>query len=233
MIDWHSHVLPIMDDGSRSAEESLSMLRMQAEQGIDTVIATPHFYANDESVQSFLDRRARSYKRLESSLCEGLPRILLGAEVAYYSGISKMEELPTLCIEGTRLLLLEMPFSKWTEYVKKEIFELASQRRVVIILAHIERYLGLQDIKVFEELFEFGVIMQVNASFFCKLSTRRTAIKLLRRKAVRLIGSDAHNLSVRPPRVEEAYKYIKKKLGKDFIWSMERYEKNLLSEYSN
>ena len=50
MIDWHSHVLPQMDDGSKSAEESLAMLKMQSEQGVDTVIATPHFYANDESL---------------------------------------------------------------------------------------------------------------------------------------------------------------------------------------
>ena len=53
MIDWHNHLLPNMDDGSRSVEESLAMLRAQAAQGVTTVMATPHFYANDESVASF------------------------------------------------------------------------------------------------------------------------------------------------------------------------------------
>ena len=233
MIDWHSHVLPQMDDGSKSVEESLTMLKMQSEQGVDTVIATPHFYANDESVESFLQRRREAYEKIEPSLSEELPRVLLGAEVAYYSGISRMEDLSKLCIEGTKLLLLEMPFSKWTDYVIKEVRELALQRRVVIILAHIERYLGFQSVSVFEKLLECGVIMQVNASFFCRFSTKRNAIKLLNSGIVRLVGSDAHNLSVRPPKLFEAYRYIEKNLSKYFIWNMEEYGKNLLTKYSN
>ena len=233
MIDWHSHVLPQMDDGSKSVEESLTMLKMQSEQGVDTVIATPHFYANDESVESFLQRRREAYEKIEPSLSEELPRVLLGAEVAYYSGISRMEDLSKLCIEGTKLLLLEMPFSKWTDYVIKEVRELALQRRVVIILAHIERYLGFQSVSVFEKLLECGVIMQVNASFFCRFPTKRNAIKLLNSGIVRLVGSDAHNLSVRPPKLFEAYRYIEKNLSKDFIWNMEEYGKNLLTKYSD
>ena len=57
MIDWHSHILPKIDDGSRSLEETLELLKMLKSQGINTVIATPHFYADDESVESFLSRR--------------------------------------------------------------------------------------------------------------------------------------------------------------------------------
>ena len=53
MIDWHSHVLPALDDGSRSVDESLALLKMLSEQGVDTVIATPHFYADRESLSSF------------------------------------------------------------------------------------------------------------------------------------------------------------------------------------
>ena len=231
MIDWHSHVLPKMDDGSKSIDESVSMLKMQAEQGIKTVVATPHFYANDESVQTFLDRRQASFEKLTNALDESLPKVLLGAEVAYYSGISRMENLSSLCIEGTKLLLLEMPFSKWTDHTLNEIYELASQGRFVIILAHIERYLGMQSIEVFEELFEYGVIMQVNASFFCRFSTRRTAVKLLRQGLIRLIGSDAHNLSSRPPKLGDAYRYIAKQLGKGFIPDMDEYGKYLLANY--
>ena len=53
MIDWHSHILPGIDDGSGSIEESLALLKMQREQGADTVIATPHFFADDETVDEF------------------------------------------------------------------------------------------------------------------------------------------------------------------------------------
>ena len=48
MIDWHCHILPNMDDGSRDVAESISLINMQREQGIGTIVATPHFYANDE-----------------------------------------------------------------------------------------------------------------------------------------------------------------------------------------
>ena len=59
MIDWHSHILPELDDGSRSVAESIYLINMQKAQGVGTVIATPHFYADDESVESFLERRER------------------------------------------------------------------------------------------------------------------------------------------------------------------------------
>ena len=64
MIDFHTHILPRMDDGSRSVEESLEMLDSMRQQGVKTVFATPHFYANDESVDSFLERREASLKAM-------------------------------------------------------------------------------------------------------------------------------------------------------------------------
>ena len=68
MIDWHSHVLPQLDDGSRSLEESVAMLEALKCQGVDTVIATPHFYANEESVEAFLERRKKSHDLLSSEI---------------------------------------------------------------------------------------------------------------------------------------------------------------------
>ena len=65
MIDWHSHILPAMDDGSKDVAESISMLGMQTSQGVGTVIATPHFYANDETVAAFLKRRAEASEALK------------------------------------------------------------------------------------------------------------------------------------------------------------------------
>ena len=83
MIDWHTHVLPGMDDGSRNVAESVSILEAQMLQGVNTVIATPHFYANDESLESFLDRRNKSFEQLKNELRETSPNILLGSEVRY------------------------------------------------------------------------------------------------------------------------------------------------------
>ena len=116
MIDWHSHILPGVDDGSRDPDESLELLKMLKAQEIGTVIATPHIHANIESPDQFCERRKAAYEELSGAIPEGMPKIRLGAEVRYYPGIEKMSDLKKLRIEGTKLLLLEMPMSKWTEY---------------------------------------------------------------------------------------------------------------------
>lgn len=217
MVDWHTHILPAMDDGSKSIEESVQMLRMLSEQGVSRVIATPHFYANNESVESFLDRRRESYEQLSEHLFEGAPEIRLGAEVAYYSGISRLPDLKRLCVEGSKCLLLEMPMSKWTEYIVKEIEELAHRGKINLVLAHVDRYQHFQNAKIWERLCESGCIMQVNASSVIGFTTRPRMLKLMRNESVHCIGSDCHNLAVRAPRIGRAYEIIEKKLGDRFV----------------
>lgn len=213
MIDWHSHVLPAMDDGSRDVEESVSMLKALGEQGIDTVIATPHFYANDESVDSFLERRASSFASLEGKLDSGCPRILLGAEVRYYVGIGRMAELEKLAVESTRLVLIEMPMTRWTEYTVKELVDLSGSSRLTVVLAHIERYLKLQSADVWRRLRDSGILMQVNASAFNGMWQRHRMIKLLESGMLHFVGSDCHNMTSRPPNISGAYETIAKKCG--------------------
>lgn len=230
MIDWHSHILPEMDDGSQNTAESLSLLEMLAEQGVKTVIATPHFYANDESVENFLKRREKSYKSLSQKLTEKAPEILLGAEVRYYPGISKLDGLESLKVEKTDMIMLEMPTGKWTEYAIRELIELSSMGNIKVVLAHIERYLKQQTSDVVNRLYESGILMQVNASFFTEFAARRKALKLLENGGINFIGSDCHNIKTRPPRMEKAYEIIRKKLGTDFISQMNKYGNSVLSK---
>lgn len=217
MTDWHSHILPGIDDGSQSVEESLSMLKMLSDQGVERVIATPHFYANNESVEDFLARRDESYARLKEQLFDGAPEIRLGAEVAYYSGISRLPDLKRLCVEGSKCLLLEMPMAKWTEYIIKEIEELAHRGKINLVLAHVDRYQRFQSAKVWDRLCESGCIMQVNASSVIGLATRPKMLKLMRAQSVHCIGSDCHNLTTRAPKIGRAYEIIEKKLGERFV----------------
>ena len=217
MIDWHSHILPGIDDGSQSVEESVTMLRMLTEQGVNTVIATPHFLANNETVEDFLARRNEAYGKLKEHLFEGAPEIRLGAEVAYYSGISRLPELKELCIEGSKCLLLEMPMTKWTEYVIKEVEELARRGKINLVLAHVDRYMHLQSAKTWERLCESGCIMQVNASSLLSFMTRPKIIKMMRAQAVHCIGSDCHNTTTRAPKIGRAFEVVEKKLGSRFL----------------
>lgn len=213
MVDFHSHILPNIDDGSKSIKESLTMLHLLREQGVAKVVATPHFDANTVSIQQFVCQRQESYASLLSQKGEGLPEIYLGAEVLYYSGITRWENLEALCIEGTRVMLLEMPLARWTTSVVREVLSLSNTMGFTIVLAHIERYLKLQRPGVIEELLNHGIYMQVNASFFTERRTRRKALKMLAYQQVHLLGSDCHGATVRPPRIDEAVEVIRKKLG--------------------
>ena len=69
-IDFHTHILPGIDDGSRNVEMSLRMLAAQREQQVDEIVATPHFYAQKDSVEEFLLRRQRSYEKLKTKMAE-------------------------------------------------------------------------------------------------------------------------------------------------------------------
>lgn len=223
MIDWHNHVLPEMDDGSHSVAESITMMQTQASQGVTLVVATPHFYPNDESVASFLQRRAHSYEKLMEQWSSPMPAIRLGAEVQYYPGISRMDELKSLRIQDSKLLLLEMPMSRWTETVIRELIDLSGKNGICLVLAHIDRYLHLQNAGVWERLLDHGILMQTNASFFNTLLTRRKALTLLSRGYVHFLGSDCHNMTSRPPQVGKAFDLIRKRFGDDYVYQMTEY----------
>ncbi len=230
MIDWHSHILPAIDDGSKDIEESFTLLKTQALQGVDTVIATPHFFANDESVDEFIARRDASLQKIIDLKDESLPEIICGAEVKYYQGISKMEGLKQLCIGGSKLILMEMSMSKWTEYTVSELTELAMRNEVKVILAHIERYYDMQKKSVWERLYESGILMQVNASYFIDFFTKRKALKMLAGGGIHFIGSDCHNSTSRPPNTSKAYELIQGKLGEEFLNQFNEYGYSLLSK---
>lgn len=228
MVDFHTHILPSIDDGSRNVQESVELMQMLSDQGVQTVLATPHFFADRESVDDFLLRRKAAYDELCAELPQGMPRILLGAEVKYYSGISHMDGLKKLCIGSSRLLLLEMPMSKWTEYTIKELIDLSNSRGVTLVLAHIERYMDFQDSGTLSRLLESGILMQANATFFTSFRTRRRALSMLRKGAIHFLGSDCHRVLTRPPYIGDAVSAIEKKMGRDFVALMTEYSGNML-----
>ena len=165
MIDFHTHILPAVDDGSTSIDESIALLEMLKEQGIDRVIATPHFDPRTDTPDEFLNRRNEAMRALSSAIGDmDLPEIVLGAEVSYFYGISRIDRLSELRISGTKLLLVEMPMSKWSDAMVKELVELAAYSDFKPVLAHVERYARLVPDKVIGNLVDSGVLLQINAS---------------------------------------------------------------------
>lgn len=200
MVDFHTHILPGMDDGSRSLRQSLILLRMERELGVDTVVLTPHFYSAENDPPLFLERRARAWEELSGHLGPGAPRLLLGAEVQYFDNMDNAEEIGSLCIGSTGVLLLEMPFRPWDERIVRTVLELNGRENIRVVLAHIERYASFcPDEAVWARLRENGILMQVNCSLFSGLLGRNRGMRLFRRGRFQLLGSDCHDPEVRRP----------------------------------
>ena len=229
-IDFHTHILPQMDDGSTCAEMSVDMMRMLKRQGVDALVATPHFYPDDTDPNGFLNKRATSAATLLSAvegLGEDIPEIYLGAEVAYFDGMSASREIKKLCIEGTSVLLLEMPFCAWGKSELREISGLIDGAGITVVIAHVERYFKYIKKGILNELIDVGVIFQCNAGAFLSLKTRGMALKLLNDGCV--IGSDCHDIDKRCPNVESAVLVVEKKLGNAAIYDLASRSRKLLA----
>ena len=210
MIDFHTHILPNMDDGSNSVQTSIDLLNILRNDGVKLVCLTSHFYPRNESIEDFLNRRQASFNSLNY---KGLD-LRLGAEVHYYRGISTSEDIDKLCIEGTNILLLELSFSSpINDNVIKDIINLKN-KGFKVILAHIERYNIKESTLI--ELHNNGILMQCNTEAFDGFFKGKTALKWLKNGLIDVIGSDAHNLKDRKPNYGKTMNLIYNKLGEDF-----------------
>lgn len=232
MIDFHCHILPNVDDGSRSVKESIAMLQLQAEQGIGKVVATPHFYADYDSPERFLRRRRESEVRLREAIADhsGLPQLAMGAEVHFFSGMSATEILPELAIAGKTHILVEMPHVTWTETMYRELEAISENHGLTPIIAHVDRYIGpLRTHGIPERLEELPVLVQANAGFFLDRWTSGMALRMLRKGQIHLLGSDCHNMDHRRPNLGPAAAVIRQKLGKEYLHRLHTCEQQVWS----
>lgn len=212
VIDFHSHVLPGIDDGSSGVEESIGMLKRMAEQGITHVVATPHFYAQYDNPERFLRRRDEAESRLREAMekYSGLPTLSVGAEVYYFSGISDCDALLQLTIDKKNCIMLEMKSSPWDTYAYREVEGVSSKLGLTPIIAHVDRYIApFKTYRIPQKLQELPALVQANASFFLNRSTRSMAFRMLKKGQIHLLGSDCHDLERRPPRLGDAIELIR------------------------
>lgn len=231
VVDFHTHILPGIDDGSRSPEDSLKMLQMEAEQKVEHVVLTPHFYAEKESLPLFLERRNKALERLKTATdgIEGLPQISVGAEVQIFEGIGNSEFLPELAISGTKCILIEMPMPPWSDNLLKELERIRYKQNLVPIMAHIDRYISPFRTRGIPEIFAgLPVLVQASCSFFIDRRTRNLALKLLRENRIHLLGSDCHNLSTRTPNMQEAVRIIEDRMSTSRVLKINSLESRLL-----
>lgn len=199
MVDFHTHILPGIDDGSKTPEQSIQMLRLEASQGVTDVVLTSHFYAAQNNIQEYISTRQKAFDELKAHWEPGLPRLHLGAEVQYFEGICVADEIVDLRIQGTELLLLEMPFHHWSDRVIQDVLSLNERRDIQILLAHIDRYIDFQEPGLWPYLVDHGILMQANTSFFQGFWSRRKAVKMVQQDLIHVLGTDCHSLISRAP----------------------------------
>lgn len=215
MIDFHTHILPGIDDGSSSVEESLQMLRALAQQGVDTVVATPHFSALKTTPEEFMEKRNAAFAQIPQE--EGLPKILLGAEVLYFDSMRYCEALPSLQIADTGLILIEMPFGGWTDRMIEDVCAIECQLGLMPVLAHVERYSRKDQFPWYKNLLQDQALFQSNAYYFLKGMDKRRALRQFAEGDIHFIGSDCHNMTGRAPNMDVAISAIRKKFGEEGI----------------
>ena len=247
MIDFHTHILPGIDDGAHDISMTEAMLRAEAEQGVTAVYATPHFYAQRRSVQRFLERREGSLAKARELVAsakgkgENFPEIIAGAEVYYFNGIGRAEHLEHLCIEGTDILLLEMPFCQWDSSMYRDVKDILSRRQLRIVLAHVDRYHGLQkDRENWDRITGLPLTMQLNTEsiigsgshgLFGGMHARRNSkwcMQMLEDNENIIIGTDCHNMTDRAPNLAAARSEIESRLGRERLDQLDRYTEELL-----
>lgn len=217
IIDFHTHILPGADHGSDSLQTSISQLNLAKKASVDVIVATPHFYPHLHKLSKFLERRESAYRALKEATDF---KILCGAEVLLCEKIENFDNMDSLCIDGTKTLLLELPFSSFRESYVDSVEELID-RGYKVVLAHAERY----PVSSIESLVAVGAKIQLNASAVSGILVKKHIKRWLLSDNVVALGSDIHMLG---KKYYSSFDKSKRKLKSTFWDIMQRSEKYII-----
>lgn len=211
IIDIHSHILPGVDDGSKSMEMSLQMVDLAYSQGVRKMVATPHYYPGHKNCSP------ETLKAIYDKLCENIKSrhddfgLYLGQEIYYKDAVvSLLRNQEVLTMAGTRYVLVEFPTGCGMELLYGAVRRL-TQAGYLPILAHVERYQVLyQQKNGIEQLMNAGALIQVNAENFGRglfSKEKRFCIQHMKAGNIHFLGSDCHNMAQRKPDMNLALQY--------------------------
>ena len=209
------------------------MLRQEWHEGVRRVVLTPHFYPWRDTPERFLEQRDCAMERLQQAAVgeRELPALYLGAEVAYFRGMSESEALQALTVNGSRYILVEPPMGPWNAQVCEELEQIYAKQGLTPIVAHIDRYISrLTARRTVARLMELPVLLQINAGAFLRRGEAPVALRLAASGAVRLLGSDCHGLTERAPNLGRAAQVICQKLGASVLADMDAFGQSLLNK---
>lgn len=219
MLDIHTHLLPNVDDGSRSLEQSISMIKQEIKEGVTEAIVTPHFYFHHYEASK--EKILEAYELLNKEIAkQNLDfKLYLGQEICYTTQVDIIQMLKDgrlFTLNNSRYVLLEFRLGKRPEGIEDIVYQF-SLHGYKVVIAHVERYDWI-DYDLADYLFKEGAILQVNDDSIFNIRNfkkYRLTHKLLKKKKVSFIASDIH--SFRPSRMKKAMKKYSKYLVNDCI----------------
>lgn len=224
MTDLHTHILPGMDDGPKELSSAVALVERQLYQGVEQLALTSHYHCEAEPLEAFLDRREAAFAALMAQ-CPHEVRLKRGCEVFFSPQLLSME-LDGLCLEGTRVLLLELPVLQKPAFLREVLVDLR-QRGITPLIAHAERYrYVVRDPRLLAHWMEQGALIQVNAQ---SVIDGGLALRLIQWGLCQVIASDAHSVAHRPPNLRQALRIVSEKLGPD---QARRLEQNAAALFS-
>ncbi len=213
-VDMHTHILPEVDDGSTSMEETLQMLEMEYEEGVRTIIATPHYIPGSRNAS--VERLQDTYTKVCEKAAEILPelKIYLGNEIYYRDGVVRdLREQKALTLAGTDYVLVEFSVRSDNNTIFNAVKKM-TEAGFRPVIAHMERYECLyRKTALVEDLIDAGAYIQINTeSLPGGMFDARSAYcrSLLGDGLVHFLGSDCHDTIRRKPLMKTALSKLKK-----------------------
>lgn len=221
MIDFHSHILPNIDDGSRSIEETFDLIKEAEEVGFDSIISTSHYIENYYEVNSaerqiWIDAISKALKQKNIAV-----KLYLGNEVYFtHNIIELLLKRKIVTMNKSNYMLFEFPLNAKPLHIEEVIFELM-EHKIIPILAHPERYSFVQEKPdMIPSLIESGVLMQSNYGSILGLYGEKAKIlvkKFLECNMIQFLGSDVHRHKSIYPKIPTMIEEIKKIVGEEKI----------------
>lgn len=219
MIDIHCHILPEVDDGSRSLNESIEMAMIAKEQGITKIVNTSHYHPDFRYKKG--EELLKELEDFNNVLKENMIdiEVLIGNEIYYTKDLIKeIDELDFYTLNNSRYILIELPPTNFPKDLCNIVYEL-KEKNYIPVFAHVERYREVQENpELIYEVINAGAIIQVNSHSILGKSGKelqKVCNTLLNRNMVHVVGTDAHSSKRRTPIFLDAYKYVSEKYSKE------------------
>ena len=213
MIDIHSHLIPGVDDGSQSFEESLFLLKQAEQDGVTELITTPHFMKNGE-FRMKAPELVQRFNELKQAY-KGPIKLHLGNELYIHPDLPELlEKGEVLTLAESETILVEFPFQNYRDEYDEILYELSLKYRIII--AHPERYRYVQEDPNFcLRWLNEGYLLQANQNSLFKKETKKVLVPMIEHGFISFAASDAHN-EHRPCVLSEAREFLAEEFGEQF-----------------